>query len=320
MKTETTLLPQEINTFFVQVPNQKQAEVKDILTQIFSGTDQWEKQVDEIVVTDLAHIEQMEIAEVARKNAKQARLDAEKLFDAKRVEVQSLKAEYDLEDKLWLKAKQIMQIKFKAIEEKAEYKATFAKRFRELEKQKRTQLRYEKISKYAEINKIEYENMSDESFENFLNGLKLSYQQKMEAQQKPEQERIEQEKAQAQEKENMRLENIRLKAEAEIAQAKIKEEQEKLQAKELQLKQAEEVRIKHEATILQAKIDKEKEPTEIEVNAPTILKVDAEKTELEITKEKLAIAKIALETSLAFIIHDNLRKLVESTLKEINSK
>ena len=71
---------------------------------------------------------------------------------------------------------------------------------------------------------------------------------------------------------------------------------------------------------MQAKIDKEKEPTEIEVNAPTILKVDAEKTELEITKEKLAIAKIALETSLAFIIHDNLRKLVESTLKEINSK
>jgi hypothetical protein len=48
--------------------------------------------------------------------------------------------------------------------------------------------------------------------------------------------------------------------------------------------------------------------------------VGADKTELEITKEKLAIAKIALETALAFIIHDNLRKLVERTLKEINSK
>lgn len=63
-----------------------------------------------------------------------------------------------------------------------------------------------------------------------------------------------------------------------------------------------------------------KKPVDIEVNAPTIVKVDAEKTELEITKEKLAIAKIALETALAFIIHDNLRKLVERTLKEINSK
>lgn len=63
-----------------------------------------------------------------------------------------------------------------------------------------------------------------------------------------------------------------------------------------------------------------KKPIDIEVNTPTIVKVDADKNELEITKEKLAIAKIALETALAFIIHDNLRKLVESTLKEINSK
>jgi hypothetical protein len=63
-----------------------------------------------------------------------------------------------------------------------------------------------------------------------------------------------------------------------------------------------------------------KKPVDIEVNSPTIVKVGADKTELEITKEKLAIAKIALETALAFIIHDNLRKLVERTLKEINSK
>jgi len=65
---------------------------------------------------------------------------------------------------------------------------------------------------------------------------------------------------------------------------------------------------------------KEKKPNEIEVNSPTIVKVVGQKSELEITKEKLAIAKLTLETALAFIIHDNLRKLVESTLKEINSK
>jgi|LauGreSuBDMM15SN_2_FD.fasta_scaffold447414_2 hypothetical protein len=64
----------------------------------------------------------------------------------------------------------------------------------------------------------------------------------------------------------------------------------------------------------------EKKPNEIEVNSPTIVKVAGQKSELEITKEKLAIAKLTLETALAFIIHDNLRKLVESTLKEINSK
>jgi hypothetical protein len=320
MKTETTLLPQEVNHFFAQVSNQKQDEVKETLTQIFSGTDHWEKQVDEIVVTDLSHMEQMELAETARKNAKQARLNAEKLFDMKREQVQNVKAEYDLEDKLWLKAKQIMQIKFKAIEEKAEYKATFAKRFRELEKQKRTQLRYEQICKYSDVNKIEYENMSDESFEVFLSGLKISYQQKMEAEKKAEEERIEKEKAEAQERENMRLEVIRLKQEAEIAQAKIKEEQEKAKAKELELKKAEEIRLMHEATIAQAKIDQEKLASQIDVKEPTIVKVDGQKSELEITKEKLIQAKLALETALAFIIHDNLRKLIESTLKDINSK
>ncbi len=64
----------------------------------------------------------------------------------------------------------------------------------------------------------------------------------------------------------------------------------------------------------------EKKPTEIEVNSPTIVKVDGQKSELQITKEKLITAKLALEATLAFIIHDNLRKLVERTLKEINSK
>jgi len=64
----------------------------------------------------------------------------------------------------------------------------------------------------------------------------------------------------------------------------------------------------------------EKKPTEIEVNQPTIVKVVGQKSELEITKEKLVTAKIALETALAFIIHDNLRKLIEKTLKDINSK
>jgi hypothetical protein len=59
---------------------------------------------------------------------------------------------------------------------------------------------------------------------------------------------------------------------------------------------------------------------DIQVNSPTIVKIDGKNSELEITKEKLAIAKLTLEATLAFIIHDNLRKLVESTLKEINSK
>ena len=111
-------LPIEVNDLAVKVSANKREEVLTVLQQIFTGTDDWEKQVDAIEVKDINDKMSIELAEVARKNSKQARLNAEKIFDAKRAEVQRLKAEFDLEDKLWLKAKQVMQIKFKSIEEK----------------------------------------------------------------------------------------------------------------------------------------------------------------------------------------------------------
>ena len=129
MEVQIITLPTEVNELAVKVSANKQAEVQTVLQQIFTGTDDWEKQVDAIEVKDINDKMSIELAEVARKNSKQARLSAEKIFDAKREAVQNLKAEFDLEDKLWLKAKQVMQIKFKAIEGKAEWKANFVKRF-----------------------------------------------------------------------------------------------------------------------------------------------------------------------------------------------
>jgi len=194
MKVQIITLPTEVNELAKKVSANKQAEVQNVLQQIFTGTDDWEKQVDAIEVKDIDDKMSIELAEVARKNSKQARLSAEKIFDAKREEVQNLKAEFDLEDKLWLKAKQVMQIKFKAIEEKAEWKANFVKRFEAEQKELRTQKRINEVSKYAEINRIEFEAMSDESFDSFLNGLKSTYEAKIEAERKAEEERLENEK------------------------------------------------------------------------------------------------------------------------------
>ena len=142
-RTELQLitLPTEVNELAVKVSANKQAEVQAVLQQIFTGTSDWENQVDAIEVKDVNDKMSIVLAEVARKNLKQARLSAEKIFDSKREEVQSLKAEFDLEDKLWLKAKQVMQLKFKAIEEKAEWKANFVKRFEAEQKELRIQKR-----------------------------------------------------------------------------------------------------------------------------------------------------------------------------------
>lgn len=224
MEVQIIKLPTEVNELAVKVSANKQAEVQTVLQQIFTGTDDWEKQVDAIEVKDINDKMSIELAEVARKNSKQARLNAEKIFDAKREEVQNLKAEFDLEDKLWLKAKQVMQIKFKSIEEKAEWKANFVKRFEAEQKELRTQKRINEVSKYAEINRIEFEAMSDESFDSFLNGLKSTYEAKIEAERKAEEERVAKEKSDAEAREQQRLENERLKAEAEKREKEIEAE------------------------------------------------------------------------------------------------
>ena len=216
MELQIIELPIEVNELASKISPNKQAEVQTVLQQIFTGTDDWEKQVDAIEIKDINDRMSISLAETARKNSKQARLNAEKIFDAKREEVQILKSEFDLEDKLWLKAKQIAQIKFKAIEDKAEYKANFVKRFEAEQKELRTQKRINDVSKYDEINRIEFENMSDSSFDSFLGGLKSTYEAKLEAEKKAENERIERERLEAERIEKQRLENEKLKKEAEI--------------------------------------------------------------------------------------------------------
>lgn len=307
MEVQIITLPTEVNELAVKVSANKQAEVQTVLQQIFTGTDDWEKQVDAIEVKDINDKMSIELAEVARKNSKKARLSAEKIFDAKREEVQNLKAEFDLEDKLWLKAKQVMQIKFKAIEEKAEWKANFVKRFEAEQKELRTQKRINEVSKYAEINRIEFEAMSDESFDSFLSGLKSTYEAKIETERKAEAERIAKEKADAEAREQQRLENERLKAEAEKREKEIEAErkaneqkllEERAKAKaeadrietenKAKLKAEQEAKAKLEAE-LQAKKDAEIKAENERKQAELKAKAEAEKREKAPIKKQLAI-------------------------------
>ena len=192
METKLMVLPPEVKELASQVSEKKQLEVQTVLNQIFSGTSKWEKQVNEIEVKDINDIMSIDLANVARKNAKDARLDAEKIFNLKRSEVQEQMRDYKLEDALWLKSKQIMQIKFKAIEENAKYKADFVKRHEEEQRELRTQLRLEKIQKFdPEISRIEIEFLSDEMFNIMFLGLEKKYNDEIEAEKQAEKERIE---------------------------------------------------------------------------------------------------------------------------------
>jgi len=190
-------LPSELNEIAVKISEDKQQEVKKVLNQIFSGTSEWSNQVDAIEVKDINDVMSIQMADIARKNAKNARLDAEKIFDAKRKEVQSKMIDYKLEDSLWLKSKQIMQLQFKAIEEKAAWKANFIKRHEEEQLRLRNDLRYSKLLQFAgdeEISMIEVNNMSDDTFKMYLSGIKEAYDDRIAAEKKAEEERIEKER------------------------------------------------------------------------------------------------------------------------------
>ena len=344
MEVQIITLPTEVNELAVKVSANKQAEVQTVLQQIFTGTDDWEKQVDAIEVKDINDKMSIELAEVARKNSKQARLSAEKIFDAKREGVQYLKAEFDLEDKLWLKAKQVTQIKFKAIEEKAEWKANFVKRFEAEQKELRTQKRINEVSKYAEINRIEFEAMSDESFESFLNGLKSTYEKKIEDERKAEEERIAKEKAEVEAREQQRLENEILKAEAEKREKEIEAErkaneqklaEERAKAKaevdriesenKAKLKAEQEAKAKLEAE-LQAQKDAEIKAENERKQAELKAKAEAEKNakapikkQLSIWVDGFSIAEINVENEKKALIKEKFEAFKKWAKNEIES-
>jgi len=194
METGLVVLPQEVTVLAEKVASEKREEVNTLLNQLFSGTENWKQQIAAINVKDHTDTMAMSIADTARLSVKKARLEAEKLFDAKRDEVQRLKSEFDLEDKLWLKSKQIMQEMFKSMEQELEYKANTAKRYEIEQKEKRTQERLEKVIVFnPTVSRFDVENLSDEMFNIFLAGLEKEHNDRIEAEQKAEAERLKKE-------------------------------------------------------------------------------------------------------------------------------
>lgn len=254
---ETSLIiPNEIQQLAERVNTEKQQEVSNVLSSIFTGTDNWEKQVEAIEVKGIDDTMSINLADAARLNIKKARLSAEKVFDAKREEVQQRMSDFKTEDALWLKAKQIMQIKFKAIEEKAEWKARYVERHEKEQKILRTENRRLQLEKFSsDIPVVEFENMTDETFNLFVSGMEKDYNDRIEAERKAEAERIAKEKAEAEERERIRLENERLKLEAIEKEKVMADERAKAEAE----RKALEEKARKEKAASDAKLKAEKE-------------------------------------------------------------
>lgn len=191
---EIVKLPGELEQIANGVSAEKRNEVQTVLNQVFQGVSKMRTQLDQVVVSDENDKLNMKLANTIRLGVREVRLKAEKTFDAKRSEVQQAMLSFKTEDSLWLKAKQTMQILTKEIEETAKWKEETKSRFDAEQKELKIQQRIHLVSKFSDISRIEFENMSDETFEMFLSGIEKQYNDRIESEKKAELKRIENER------------------------------------------------------------------------------------------------------------------------------
>lgn len=291
------VLPAEVAQIAQNVSVEKRNEVQSVLNHVFNGVSKMREQLETVVVQDENDKTNMKLANTIRLGVRQVRLDAEKTFDAKRAEVQAQMLSYKTEDQLWLKAKQTMQILTKEIEENARWKEETRQRFEAEQKELKVQHRMVQVAKFApELQRAEFENMSDESFSLFVAGIEKQYNDKIEAEKKAEAERIEKEKAEIAERERIRKENERLKAEAEAKEKQLIAERAKAEAERKAIEEA----AKKEREENERKLKAEQETARIaaEKAAAEKAKLEAEikaKAEAEEKERKEAEAKVIAE-------------------------
>lgn len=279
MENQILTLPQEVTQIAQNVSPERRHEILNILNTIFTEISVMEEQLKLVVVKDENDKTNMKLARTYRLAIRQKRLETEKLFDENRSIVQEKMSSYKVEDQLLLKAKQIMQLKSKQIEEDALYKEETAKRFEDEQKELKVQERILKVSKIApELDRSNFENMTDDVFEVFYKGIEKQYQDRIEAERKVEEERIAKEKAEEEAREQQLLENLRLKAEAEAREKQLAEERAKAEeerkaieekarklAEELEQKRLAEEKAKKEEL---ARLEAEKKEAENLAKAP----------------------------------------------------
>ena len=205
-------LPVEVEQIASTLPQEKGQEVLSALNTVFIGVSEMRSKLDAVEVKDHTDKAGMKMANTIRLGVRQTRLSAAKYCDMKRSEVQQKMAAYQTEDKLWLKAKQVMEILTKEIEEAARWKEETLERYEAEQKKLRDDQRLSVLKPYLEGELAEgfiFE-LSDRDFDELLDSYKQKFEAKKEAERKAEEERIAREKAEAEERERIRLENERL--------------------------------------------------------------------------------------------------------------
>lgn len=314
METKLMVLPEEVAQIAENVSVEKRSEVQNVLNHVFNGVQKMREQLEMVEVKDENDTVNMKLANTIRLGVRRERLDAEKVFDAKRAEVQKQMLSYKTEDSLWLKAKQTMQILTKEIEENAKWKEETRERFEKEQRELVIQRRMVEVAKIApEIDRTVIEDMNEDTFKIFFKGIEKEYNDRIEAERKAEEERIAKEKAEAEERERIRLENEKLKKEAEAKEKQLAEEKAKAEAE----RKALEEKARKEREEAEAKLKAEQEKARIEAEKA---KAEKEKLEAELKAKREAEEKAQREQKERLIAEQKAKELAEKKAKNAPDK
>ena len=250
----------KVNASDYGLDENKAAELIKNLPQIITERDVFVTQFDEVIRLDINDPE-------TAKKARELRL---KVRDnrTKGIEVwHKTTKDFFLKGGQFVDAIRRME---SAVNERMEIDLEKIEKYQErLEREQVEKLRLARLSelqKYTEIEPVGLGEMSEDVWNNYLLGQKITFEAKIEAEKKAEEDRIAKEKADAEEREAQRLENIRLKKEAEEKE-RLAEIERKKNAKILADQKA---KADKERADLLAKADterKEKERLEAEIKA-----------------------------------------------------
>lgn len=221
---ETELKSNELVTFLSSsgLVEAKRNDIAQSLGMFFDKASEWNQTIASIVITDPSETGKMKMAKEGRLTLKNMRLDAMKVVKAKRESVKNRMADDILEDKLLLKAGQMVEATFENLEGKLQEKEEFGLRWEAENKAKLKIARDSEVLPFAEfvLGGIDLSNLKQEEYDKFLSGLKLQMEAKIANEAKIKAEKEAKEKSEREERERIALENARLKAEAIEAENK----------------------------------------------------------------------------------------------------
>ncbi len=186
------------------------------LEKFFKDAESQRESIDSIIITKPDQISDMQKAREIRLKIKNKRLEARDIVKAEREKIKFAMADFTLQDRLWLKAFQMLEATCDNLEGKCEEKEKFAERYEAEQKQMRYEDRVKQLFQYGTDPSIyNLNDMDDETFSKLLNNEKLAYEARIQAEKDAEEKRQAEIKAFELEQERIKKENEQLRKEAE---------------------------------------------------------------------------------------------------------